>query len=180
MVNGRSALFASVAVAALSTFGDFVWAAWIPRHTMPLGIGHGALLFAAVGLALGVRAGHALRGAIAGAGIGAAAAVSFYVLTPVAGYAAMFPAWFGIWIALAALASRLNRWPGRRRTVATRGLVAATGSGVAFYLISGIWRPFDPLGWDYAAHFAAWTFAFLPGFVALSTSDRGGRLPPSP
>jgi hypothetical protein len=34
-------------------------------------------------------------------------------------------------------------------------------------LISGIWRPFNPAGWDYAVHFAAWTAAFFPGFAAL-------------
>ena len=32
---------------------------------------------------------------------------------------------------------------------------------------SGIWRPFNPVGWDYAVHFAAWTIAYLPGFAAL-------------
>lgn len=41
------------------------------------------------------------------------------------------------------------------------------GSGLGFYLISGIWRPFDPEGWDYAVHFLSWTLAYLPGFVAL-------------
>ena len=41
------------------------------------------------------------------------------------------------------------------------------GSGLGFYLISGIWRPFDPKGWDYAVHFLSWTIAYLPGFVAL-------------
>jgi hypothetical protein len=52
-------------------------------------------------------------------------------------------------------------------------VAAAAGSGLAFYLISGIWRPFDPVGWDYAVHFAAWTIAFLPGFTALATKRFG-------
>ena len=164
-----SAVRASVAIAALSTIGDFIWATWIPQHTMSLGISHGALLFAAVGLALGAQARRPVRGAVGGTVIGAAAAVSFYVIAPVAGYGAMFLAWFGIWIALAAMTGRLHRWPGGWRAVATRGVVAAAGSGLAFYAVSGIWRPFDPAGWDYAVHFAAWTLAFLPGFSALAT-----------
>jgi hypothetical protein len=51
-------------------------------------------------------------------------------------------------------------------------LAAAFGSGVAFYAISGIWRPFDPVGWDYAVHAAAWTLAYLPGFAALLVRGR--------
>ena len=48
-----------------------------------------------------------------------------------------------------------------------RGVLAMIGSGLGFYLISGIWRPFDPQGWDYAVHFLSWTIAYLPGFLAL-------------
>ena len=50
------------------------------------------------------------------------------------------------------------------------------GSGLGFYLISGIWRPFNPQGWDYAVHFLSWTIAYLPGFLAL-LSGRRQRLP---
>ncbi|HEY6361694.1 MAG TPA: hypothetical protein VIX63_11350, partial [Vicinamibacterales bacterium] len=64
---------------------------------------------------------------------------------------------------------------------ATRGAVAAVTSGIAFYFISGIWRPFNPAGWDYAAHFAAWAIAYLPGFAALlmtrSSSAAGAEAP---
>jgi hypothetical protein len=169
----RPALVSSVALAALSTLGDFIWATWIPRHTVALGISHGALLCAAVGLALGIQAGQPLRGAVGGAVIGAAAAVSYYVMAPALGFAAMFVAWFGLWITLAAMTGRLHRWPATWRVVTTRGVAAAAGSGLAFYLISGIWRPFDPVGWDYAVHFAAWTIAFLPGFTALATKRFG-------
>ena len=48
-----------------------------------------------------------------------------------------------------------------------RGILAMIGSGLGFYFISGIWRPFNPQGWDYAVHFLSWTIAFLPGFLAL-------------
>jgi hypothetical protein len=32
--------------------------------------------------------------------------------------------------------------------------------------------PVDPQGWDYAVHFAAWTFAYFPGFAALLMARR--------
>jgi hypothetical protein len=51
--------------------------------------------------------------------------------------------------------------------VASRGVIAAIASGLGFYAISGIWRPFDPQGWDYLAHFGAWLVAYFPGFAAL-------------
>ena len=51
--------------------------------------------------------------------------------------------------------------------VASRGAIAAVASGLGFWAISGIWRPFNPQGWDYAVHFGAWTVAYFPGFAAL-------------
>ena len=45
-------------------------------------------------------------------------------------------------------------------------------AGLAFYLVSGIWRHFDPHTIDYAYHFACWTVAFLPGFLALLLERR--------
>ncbi len=57
-----------------------------------------------------------------------------------------------------------------------RGVIAMIGSGLGFYLISGIWRPFDPQGWDYAVHFLSWTVAYSAGFLAL-LSGRRQRLP---
>ena len=79
----------------------------------------------------------------------------------------MFFLWFAAWIALGLLNERL-RW-GRIeiRAALSRGALAAVASGVAFYLISGIWFPFNPQGWDYLIHFGAWTVAYLPGFAAL-------------
>ena len=47
-----------------------------------------------------------------------------------------------------------------------RGLLAALLSGLAFYLISDIWIH-EAAHPGMLEHFAAWTFAFLPGFAAL-------------
>ena len=104
-------------------------------------------------------------GALYGAGIGLAAAGTFYLLAPVTGYAAMFVVWAFIWFALAFAVRQLL--PPSNSSVLLRGVLAMAGSGLGFYLISDIWRPFDPKGWDYATHFLAWSIAYLPGFCAL-------------
>jgi hypothetical protein len=88
----------------------------------------------------------------------------------------MFVVWIAVWVALGLLHEHLSgnresvgerRLEPRRYSGLVRGCVAAVLSGAAFYAISGIWRPFDPHGWDYAVHFGAWTIAYLPGFAVL-------------
>lgn len=170
----RQSLIASVAIAALSTLGDFIWATWLPRHMAVYGLAHGTLLFSAVGLVLGTIAGRPSAGAAGGAAIGAAAAALFYVASPLAGFSAMFVVWFGVWMALAAWYARLSG-VAVSSTVLARGAAAATGSGLAFYAISGIWMPFDPAGWDYLLHFAAWMAAYVPGFAALLIAGAAAR-----
>jgi hypothetical protein len=167
-----AAIQASLAIAALSTLGDFIWATWIPRPRMAYGLLHGTLLFLAIGLVLGVVARRRAAGAIAGAAIGAAGAAGFYLLAPLVGYAAMFLMWIAIWVALGALVVWLKTGTLGLRAALARGGIAAVTSGAAFYAISGIWRPFDPQGWDYATHFGAWTLAYLPGFAALLVARR--------
>jgi hypothetical protein len=163
----RAALQGSLAIAVLSTLGDFIWATWIPRHLPAYGLTHGTLLFLAIGLVLGVAAHRPAAGAMAGALIGAAGAAGFYLLAPLLGYAMMFLMWVAIWVALGVLGGWLRTGTLDLRGSLVRGGVAAVTSGAAFYAISGIWRPFDPHGWDYATHFCAWTLAYLPGFAAL-------------
>jgi hypothetical protein len=168
----RLALSASLAIAGLSTLGDFTWATWLPEHRAIYGFAHGLLLFCAVGLVFGVLAGRPGAGAAAGAAIGAGAAGAYYLFSPFFGYATMFVVWFAIWLALGVSYARLSGSITSARIVLARGVMAAVASGLAFYLISGIWRPFDPQGWDYLVHFAAWTFAYFPGFAALLLARR--------
>lgn len=174
----RNALVGSLIIAAVATLGDFVWAGLGLKHRVPYGLAHGALLFLCIGAYLGSLERQTLRGGVAGALIGLLAAGGFYALAPVAGYSVMFAVWAFVWLALAVLAGRVLR-PSARwswRETLTRGTVAMIGSGLGFYLISGIWRPFDPQGWDYAVHWMSWTVAFLPGFAALLTrSSRDAR-----
>jgi hypothetical protein len=91
----------------------------------------------------------------------------------VMGYAAMFVLWMALWIAFGVLDGRGLGEP--RRSMASslvRGVLAAAGSGAAFYAISGIWQRHPSGAGDYAYRFACWTFAFLPGFLALLARRR--------
>jgi hypothetical protein len=168
----KPTLTASLAIAALSTLADFIWATWLPEHRALYGFAHGLLLFCAVGLVFGVLAGRPGAGAAAGAAIGAGAAGAYYVFSPLFGYTTMFVVWFAAWMAIGFSYARLSGRTAAPRVVLARGAMAAAASGLAFYLISGIWRPFDPQGLDYAVHFAAWTFAYFPGFAALLLHTR--------
>ena len=162
------AIGGALVIAAISTLGDYLWANVLPHHRSIYGLTHGTLLFLAVGLYLGVRAHKTAIGAVGGGLLGFLAAGSFYVLRPVLGYAAMFLMYIGVWVGLGLLNGRvLQPLRAPLGEVLIRSLVAAIGSGVAFYAISGIWFPFHPHGWDYAVHFAAWTVAYFPGFAAL-------------
>jgi hypothetical protein len=160
-------LIGSLAIAAVSTLGDFIWATWISTPGPIYGIGHGTILFLCIGLFLGTLAGRPRNGASGGALIGGLAAASFYVLAPFVGGSIMFVMWTAVWMALGMLTGHLYRQRMTRGVVLARGAFAAIASGLAFYLISGIWFPFDPRGWDYLVHFGAWTLAYLPGFAAL-------------
>jgi hypothetical protein len=171
MTGVFAAIAGSLAIAAVSTLGDFIWAAGNLRHRPEYGLTHGTLLFLTIGLFLGVLARRPAVGAMWGAVLGFVAAGSFYVLAPMVGYSAMFVVWIVVWLALAVMYARLSQRQVGLGAVLGRGAAAAVTSGIAFYAISGIWRPFDPEGWDYAAHFGAWTLAYLPGFAALLISQ---------
>ncbi len=157
-----SAVFAAV----IMTLGDFVWASQLLRHHMAYGLLHGAGLCLALGLALGAPAKRPLTGAIGGLVVGILSAASFYVLAPMMRYSAMFVSWVLLWILLALLDRMLQRGASVAAAL-IRGALAAVGSGLAFYAISGMWQNWNPQSINYADHFLRWAIAFLPGFLAL-------------
>ena len=161
-----AALVGALALAALNTFGDFLWARFVTNHRMLLGLIHGTVLLLALGLFLGVVRSRPLRGALSGAAVGLLAALSYYALAPLLGWRAMLVSWMALWIGFAFVDARLRGAAGARATLA-RGALAAVGSGLAFYAISGIWTKHGPGGPDYAYNFLCWTIAFLPGLAAL-------------
>jgi hypothetical protein len=156
----------TLALAALNTFGDFLWARFVTRHRTVLGLVHGTVLLLALGLVLGLVRKRPLPGALAGAAVGLLAALSFYALAPLLGWSAMFVSWMALWIGFAFVDARL-RGAGGAREALLRGVLAALGSGLAFYAVSGIWTQPAPGGPDYARHFLCWTVAFFPGLAAL-------------
>jgi hypothetical protein len=161
---GLHALIASLGLGAVMTLGDFVWAALHIRHRIAYGVVHGAAMCFCLGLAIGMRAGKPGVAAIAGVVIGIIAAVTFYALAPVLRFGAMFPAWMLLWVLFAVLQHQLHETDALGFAW-LRGICAAVFSGAAFYLISGIWTRAGEA--DVARNFAAWSFAFLPGFLAL-------------
>ena len=168
MRSVRMAVVGSLLVALVSTLGDFAWARYIPSHRPVFGLVHGAVLCLAIGAVLGLPRGRGARGALGGAAIGFGAAAGFYLLARVLGYAAMFVLWMALWAAFGWLVARgLGEPRASIGEALARGALAAVGSGLAFYAISGIWTRPTPGGPDYAYHFACWTVAFLPGFFAL-------------
>ena len=162
----RYALAASVALGAVSTFGDFVWEELGLRHRMVYGLVHGAVICLAIGAVIGIRERRLAPAIVAGPVIGLIAASGFYLLAPLLRYSAMFPMWMLFWLCFALL----QEWLGERKHIRTgvvRGLTAAVVSGLAFYAISGIWIRPSPGGPNYVRHFLFWSFAFFPGFLAL-------------
>ena len=171
------AVIAAVTLGAVSTLGDFVWAALRLRHEMAYGLIHGAVICFCIGAVIGVRERRVLQALVAGPIVGLVAAGAFYALAPWLRYSAMFPAWMLFWICFALLQERLASGrpsaapaaavsPSLGAAVA-RGLAAAVLSGLAFYAISGIWTSPSPGGPNYTRNFLSWSFAFLPGFAAL-------------
>jgi hypothetical protein len=159
------ALIASVALGIVMTAGDFAWALLHIRHRVISGVVHGAAMCLCIGLAIGIRARKPETAALAGPVIGGIAAAAFYALARYIGLGAMFPAWMLLWVLFALLQQRLAG----KETIGTavkRGIAAALLSGLAFYLISGIWTT-ERGGPQLVRHLASWSFAFLPGFVAL-------------
>ena len=160
------ALVASLILGLVMTLGDFAWAALHIRHRVAFGLIHGAAMCLCLGFAVGMRAGRPLPAAIGGPLIGVVAALAFYALAPALRWGALFPAWMLLWILFAVLQHQLRTTESLARTLA-RGVAAALLSGAAFYLVSGIWTADSHEQPNLPVHFASWSFAFAPGFLAL-------------
>jgi hypothetical protein len=161
----RDSIIAALTLGAVMTLGDVAWEQFGIRHRVAYGVIHGAVMCLCLGVAIGLRCRRPVPAMIAGPLIGVVAAATFYVLAPSLRWGAMFPAWMLLWI----LFALLQQWLDRRESLVTafvRGLAAALASGVAFYLVSGMWTN-EHGAPNILRHFASWSFAFLPGFLAL-------------
>jgi hypothetical protein len=158
------AIVGAMFLGAVSTLGDFIWAAFQVRHRTAYGLLHGAVICLCIGIVVGWRRRRLTAGAVTGPAIGVAAAGLFYVLAPFIRSGAMYLAWMFFWCCFALLQEQLSV-SRDYRFMAVRGLAAALASGAAFYAL-GIWRE-DPGTQNYLVNFIYWSFTFLPGFFAL-------------
>jgi hypothetical protein len=163
----REALVGAVVTAAVSTLGDYLWANVLPHGQPVYWFAHAIVLFATVGFCLGLPSRKPMAGAVGAAAIGCVATAGFYFLQPLMGYSAMFVLFVALWAGLGLFAGRVLQRRDQMGAVLARSAIAAVGSGLGFYAISGIWMPFNPHGWDYAKHIVYWTLAYLPAFAAL-------------
>jgi hypothetical protein len=164
----RNAVIGALVTAAVSTVGDYLWANVLPHGQPVYWFAHAIVLFLTIGACLGLPSRRPLAGAVGAVAIGCLATAGFWILRPVVGYAgSMFLLFALMWIALGVLTGRVLQRRDNIGTVLARSALAAVGSGLGFYAISGIWMPFNPHGWDYARHFISWTIAYLPAFAAL-------------
>jgi hypothetical protein len=165
----RGALVGTVIMALVSAFADAFWAAALPEHRTIYGLVHGAIVLGVLGFVL-ARLGKSRRAPLAGAGgvlVGVFAAALFYLLYGPIGNLALLIAWMALWVAFAFLNDLAVPASETGSRTVTRGLVAAVASGIAFWMVSGMWLgPHDP-GPLYVRNALNWAVAFLPGFLAL-------------
>jgi hypothetical protein len=167
----KAAVLAAITLGALSTMGDWIWARFIPDGAVIPGVVHGVLFFVALALVLG-RAGSepgATRRLLATLPMaGLLIAASFYPVAWAVGYLpALIVAWVAMWLSLAWLYRRAAASGESSGSTLARGVLAALGSGLAFWAVSGMWTSAAMAGANYPLRFLLWTLAFLPGFIAL-------------
>lgn len=181
----RPALLGALFLAFLSTLGDWIWDRWIPAGQVIHGVVHGAVIFAALGLVLGLAARHRGGGArVVGRAVGGEVVLgilvsaSFYPLYSGLGAAALFITWMGLWLGTAGIQRWVDPAPEGLPKTLLRGCAAAVVSGLAFWAVSGIWTAPPPGGPNLPWNFLCWTFAFAPGFLALFLRRADAPSPP--
>ncbi len=166
-----AALVSALALGALSTLGDWIWAEFLRDGAVLPGVVHGLAIFVAMAIVLGRTAGR--QGAtrylmLRLPAAGAVLAGLFYPLAFAVGYLpALVISWVLMWLVLVAFFERARGEREKLTKILLRGSVAAVASGLAFWVISGIWTGQEAASTGYGARFIYWTFAFLPGFVAV-------------
>lgn len=163
-------------VAAVATFGDYVWFEIGIRHQATAGALHGAVLLGSVGLVLGWLAGRIVAGLVSGVGAGVGGAAAYYAMASAdergETFPAMIVAWAAVWLVLAACDGRILRRPPRSwNQIVLRGALAAIVGGLAFYaVLDVIWGRPPADGRNYAMQFGAWLIAWAPGVLAIGAS----------
>ena len=171
-------IFGILGVALVATLTDYTWYVLHVRHSVMAGVIDGAVMLTAVGAVLGLDAGKPWKGLPIGALAGVAGALVYYLLLAFVGrrvYGFAIPAaWVTLWLILAVLDGQWLRAPERRSwaAIAIRGVLAATLSGVAFFLVMNtLWGRAPATGKNYLVQFAAWVIAWAPGLLTLTLAS---------
>ncbi len=167
------ALVGALFLALISTFGDWVWAKFIPKHQVIYGLIHGAVMCACIGAVLGWAARSLTKGILGTLVIGTLISGAFYPLYYLIGLASMFVCWMGLWIAFALWDRKLRREQTPPKSAVLRGALAAILSGAGFTPIYLLWTNPPAEGNNYLIFFAAWLIAFFPGFLPLMLRRKG-------
>lgn len=172
-LNGSlAAVISALVLGAASTLGDWIWANYIEDGAVVPGVVHGLLFFVllAIVLASSLRTpGVWPRLLTALPLMGVVIAAAFYPIAMVAGYlGGLITTWVAMWIGLASAVRWAEGGSSTVRDALVRGTLAAVFSGLAFWLISGVWTNpsahSEPLSFE---RLGSWSFAFLPGMAAL-------------
>lgn len=164
-------LTAALGLGALSAFGDWLWTHYLTDGAIAPGVIHGVIVFLIFAVVLARHAGtrrawKLLLPSLPLAGLLIAAA--FYPIAYATGYlAGLMITWVAMWLVLATLQRIARGKTEDLKLTLGRGALAAVGSGLAFWAVSGMWTQPTPGEPNYALHFVYWSFAFLPGFAAL-------------
>ena len=165
-----TAVISSCVLGGFSALADWIWSRYLRDGALLPALVHGVLIFLLLALVLGRASGRS--GATARLiwtlpCTGFAIAAAFYPLARAAGYlGALLVTWVGMWLSLALLQRWALRTSESLSGALSRGTLAALGSGLAFWSVSGMWT--DPaFTSDNLLRFVYWSFAFLPGFLPL-------------
>ncbi|MEM6793894.1 MAG: hypothetical protein AAF725_07910 [Acidobacteriota bacterium] len=162
----------------VSAFGDWLWANYLQDGDPVAGVLHGILVFVILAgvLAMSAPPGErrrAFKVLMLGLPVaGGLIAAVFYPIAYLMGYlGALLVTWALMWLVTSWLNDRSRAQREPFGLTAGRAALAAVFSGLAFWAISGVWTSPPPEGGpNYLWHFAAWSFAYLPGFLALLTA----------
>ena len=164
-----------LAVAAVSTIGDYVWYEIGVPHEMSFGIAHGALLLGSVGAVVGAAARRTAMGALLGAVSGVGGALVYYFAATMHGRTfAMLAGWTTVWLLMSVFNARVLRAPRSSWAEAIgRGVLAAIVAGLGFYLVLNVlWGRPPATGRNYLLQYGAWLVAWAPGILAVALRAR--------
>ena len=98
---------------------------------------------------------------------GMLAALSFYALAPIGGYAMMVVSWLLLWVMLAALQTHLDGRLDLPKAIG-RGLATSIAAGLGFgVVLFQLYRGWPPAEFPAFRHLIAWSMAYLPGLFVL-------------